>query len=73
MSNTDKQSPEFVKSHLYEFDESQLGRLKRLIVVGDLHGDYNTLSSLLKVANLTEDGIVFLGDYADRGQVELKL
>jgi len=41
--------------------------LKRLIVVGDLHGDYAAFNSLLNLANPSRDCILFLGDYADRG------
>lgn len=36
-------------------------------VVGDLHGDYESLTALLKLVDLDGDLLVFLGDYADRG------
>jgi predicted phosphodiesterase len=36
-------------------------------VVGDIHGDYQTLQRLLKAVDLEGDLLVFLGDYADRG------
>ena len=55
------------KSRLYEFDRDDLLRLRRIAVVGDIHGDYYALSSLLKEIDPIKDGIIFLGDYADRG------
>ncbi len=55
-------------SRLFEFDESSLHRLRNLAVVGDIHGDDFVLYSILKVIDPKKDGIVFLGDYADRGQ-----
>ena len=55
------------KSRLYEFDERNLLSLKRIAVVGDMHGDYYTLSSLQETIDPSKDGIIFLGDYADRG------
>jgi hypothetical protein len=45
-----------------------LSRFKRLLAVGDIHGDYSALLCLLKIADLNEDLMVFLGDYADRGK-----
>jgi hypothetical protein len=41
--------------------------VKRIAVIGDLHGDYKTLLYILKVIKLSEDFVIFLGDYADRG------
>ncbi len=46
-------------------------RVPRLVVVGDIHGDYPSLEKTLKLARrqgFPEDaGILFLGDYVDRG------
>lgn len=41
----------------------------KLVVVGDLHGDFQSLSYILKHNNLVEEEskVVFLGDYGDRG------
>ncbi len=55
------------RDRLYEFDESHLHRLRKLAVVGDIHGDDFVLGSLLQIVDPKKDGIVFLGDYADRG------
>ena len=44
-----------------------ISRFRRLLVAGDLHGDYASLHSLLEIADITKDCIIFLGDYADRG------
>lgn len=43
--------------------------LKRLLAVGDIHGEYGKLLSMWSKAafNPEEDMIVFLGDYLDRG------
>jgi hypothetical protein len=56
-----------IQSKLAEINEQSLRKFNRLIVVGDLHGDYATLSCLLRKANPGKEGILFLGDYADRG------
>ena len=55
------------RSRLYEFDEDHLRGLRRIAVVGDLHGDSGALGSLLDSVDTKKDGVVFLGDYADRG------
>jgi serine/threonine protein phosphatase 1 len=40
----------------------------RLLVIGDIHGCLNQLSALMaKIAPVSGDQIVFLGDYVDRG------
>ena len=54
-------------SQLTCLDEKQVSAFRRLVVVGDLHGDYPALCSLLKIVSPTKDGLIFLGDYADRG------
>ncbi|MHC1636387.1 MAG: metallophosphoesterase family protein [Candidatus Methanospirareceae archaeon] len=45
--------------------------VERVIVVGDIHGDLESLIHILKDVNVTnmgsEERIVFLGDYGDRG------
>ncbi len=42
---------------------------KRLIAIGDIHGEINKLNSLLENLNLAKsDTVVFLGDYIDRGK-----
>lgn len=41
---------------------------KRILVVGDVHGCFDKLTSLLEKVCLTDDDLViFLGDYVDRG------
>ena len=56
-----------MESLLFEFSEERLSSLRNLGVIGDLHGDYDTLQSVLTTVDLKEDFLVFLGDYADRG------
>ena len=53
--------------------EKQVAGFARLIVVGDLHGDLEALSSLLRVVDFSRDGLIFLGDYADRGSFGLEV
>lgn len=48
-------------------DEKRVAEFRRVFVVGDLHGDYRSLCLLLESVDLSVDGLVFLGDYADRG------
>lgn len=47
--------------------ELELERLENLLVIGDLHGDYASLQSILR--NSKPGYFVFLGDYADRGEM----
>jgi hypothetical protein len=56
-----------VKSQLFELDKRHFQTLRRLLVVGDLHGDFASLRSTLDTFDLTKDILLFLGDYADRG------
>lgn len=56
-----------MESQLFEIDRKQLSRFRKMVIVGDLHGDYKTLCSLLEVVDVNKDAIIFLGDYADRG------
>ena len=55
-------------SRLYEFNENQLYSFENIAIVGDLHGDIKSFESLLEEVNPIKQGIVFLGDYADRGK-----
>lgn len=55
-------------SALYVFDSDQLTDARRLFVVGDLHGDLVSLDQFLQLVDLGENLVVFLGDYADRGE-----
>lgn len=47
--------------------KKQLRRFRKVVVFGDLHGDYVALQSGLSIVDPFKDGIIFLGDYADRG------
>jgi diadenosine tetraphosphatase ApaH/serine/threonine PP2A family protein phosphatase len=53
-----------LKSSLIRVEPQKYGKIG---IVGDLHGDYQTLQALLKIVDLDADLLVFLGDYADRG------
>ena len=46
---------------------------KRLIAIGDIHGEYDKLENLLKkIQPKLTDTFVFLGDYIDRGKDSVK-
>lgn len=46
---------------------------KKILVIGDLHGNFDSLSSILKKIDLNEfDKIIFLGDYGDRGSYQVE-
>lgn len=63
----------FKNSQLYEFGEDQFLKFRRIALFGDIHGDYNIFSSLLKILDPSKDGIIFLGDYGDRGTKGIKV
>ncbi|MDH5816052.1 MAG: metallophosphoesterase family protein [Candidatus Nezhaarchaeota archaeon] len=44
--------------------KSEVGRL---VIVGDIHGDYESLITILSSIDLSQATLVFLGDYIDRG------
>jgi len=48
---------------------------KRVLAIGDIHGNYNRLMSLWKKINYNdeEDFLIFLGDYIDRGKDSIKV
>lgn len=57
-----------MNSHaLYRFRTAQLEDCRRFYVVGDLHGDSETLFRILDVVDIRQDLLLFIGDYADRG------
>jgi len=56
------------KTRLFEFTEEELKRVNRIIVVGDIHGDYSVINPIMNIAEDEENFLVFLGDYADRGR-----
>ena len=47
---------------------------KKIIVVGDLHGDFDSLLYILKNVDLEEKNLqlIFLGDYGDRGKYQIE-
>jgi len=55
------------RSKLYEINQMQFRKLKKLFVIGDIHGDEASVRSLLSIFKPEEDSVIFLGDYADRG------
>jgi len=56
-----------LNSRLFEFDPDKLKGIERILVAGDIHGDYDSLRRILRSVDMDRDLLVFLGDYADRG------
>lgn len=53
---------------LFELNDKILEGKSRILVVGDLHGDFKAYHDVMEEANLDDDVVIFLGDYADRGK-----
>ena len=62
-----------MESQLVELDKQQLSKFRRLLVIGSIHGDYDSFRSLLHVADPSKDCLIFLGDYADRGAFGIEI
>jgi len=75
---------EFVEDRLSQLKEEKkksfrknggiiLDEKSRYVVIGDIHGDLETLKNILKKVSETiqTDYIVFLGDYVDRGSKQI--
>jgi len=62
-------------TRVYRFDEEE-DKMEKLLVVGDIHGDIKSLKNALAYrssAGEMEVGMLFLGDYADRGSNGLEV
>lgn len=57
-----------MRTRLFEFTWEVLRRIDKIIVVGDIHGDYSVINPIVRMAEVEENFLVFLGDYADRGR-----
>lgn len=55
------------RNKLYELTPDLLSEIDQIIVVGDIHGDYESLRRLRSLFDPNQDYVIFLGDYADRG------
>jgi len=60
-------------SKLYELAEKHLQRFRKIVVFGDLHGDFAALQSGLGMVDPAKDAVMFLGDYADRGSAGVEV
>jgi hypothetical protein len=52
---------------LIELIEEKFATFDQLLIVGDVHGDIATLNAIISKTDLRRNGLLFLGDYADRG------
>jgi 3',5'-cyclic AMP phosphodiesterase CpdA len=59
---------EMYKNKLCELTPNRLVEANQIIIVGDIHGDYDSFKKARSLFNPTQDYIIFLGDYADRGE-----
>ena len=56
------------KNKLCELTPNRLDKTTQIIIIGDIHGDYESFKKARSLFNPTQDYIIFLGDYADRGE-----
>ncbi len=56
------------KNKLCELTPNRLDKTNQIIIIGDIHGDYESFKKARSLFNPTQDYIIFLGDYADRGE-----
>ena len=52
---------------LYELTLNRLTNTRQLIIIGDIHGDYARFINAQRLFDPSQDYMIFLGDYADRG------
>lgn len=52
---------------LFELTPELISETRRLLVAGDLHGDYPVFQKIRELFDSEEDVLILLGDYADRG------
>jgi diadenosine tetraphosphatase ApaH/serine/threonine PP2A family protein phosphatase len=55
------------QNKLFELTSETLSETHRVLVAGDIHGDYESLRGIRRLFNPERDHLIFLGDYADRG------
>jgi 3',5'-cyclic AMP phosphodiesterase CpdA len=56
-----------IEEKLFVYSPELLQQIKHLFVVGDVHGDLPTLQKIINLIDPVKDSVIFLGDYADRG------
>jgi len=55
------------QNKLYELTPDLLSEIDQIIIVGDIHGDYESFRRVHNLFDPKQDYVIFLGDYADRG------
>ena len=58
---------------LVNLNSTLLSHFHRIIVVGDLHGDFVSFTQVEAIFNPSSDLLLFLGDYGDRGPKSLEV
>lgn len=56
-----------IRNSLFILNSTLLSHFRRIMVVGDLHGDFFSFTQVETMFNPTCDLLLFLGDYGDRG------
>lgn len=68
-NNSASQKKNFVKGFEDLIPPTNNTRFKRVLAIGDIHGNFSRFASLWKKIHVTDDDFVFfLGDYVDRGE-----
>jgi hypothetical protein len=57
-----------MQSRLFELTHEMLADACRIIVAGDIHGDWKSCNRICELFDPIHDYLIFLGDYADRGE-----
>jgi len=58
---------------LFTINDELSNKYSKIKVVGDLHGDLDSFHAIRKYFNKDNDILIFLGDYADRGDSGLEI
>ena len=58
---------------IISIERDLLREVQRIIVVGDLHGDATALAQVIRLFNPASDLVIFIGDYADRGDAGVEV
>lgn len=58
---------------LFTINKKLQDTYNKLLVVGDLHGDFATYKKILSRFNPVTDILIFMGDYADRGSYGVEI
>lgn len=64
---------ELINSFKNEKQLQILDKDENIVIIGDLHGDLNTLNKVLSQYSPNDHYLIFLGDYVDRGEYQIEV